>query len=126
MNAQREKAFNRALGLRLMVLRQRRKLSQEYLGEQIGVSGQQLAKYENGINRITPEKLAQCAKILDTPIAYFFDEEGNVASKYYSKSLLLTASEIDALPEDVRRAIHHLARVIEKTIRIVSNDNTRL
>lgn len=119
----KEESFNRSLGLRLMVLRQSQKISQEELGVSIGVSGQQIQKYEHGINRITPEKLALCANILNVPVGYFYGENEEAGLKQYSKNILITASEIDTLPDDIRRAIQHLIRMIDKIMQQVSNDN---
>lgn len=55
-------------------IRTRRKelgLSQEKLGEMIGVSYQQIQKYEKGINKLGPEKIQQIAEALRVPIGFF-------------------------------------------------------
>ena len=49
-------------------------MSQERLGKEIGVSFQQVQKYENGTNRIGAGRLAEISKVLDVPVAYFFTE----------------------------------------------------
>lgn len=116
MTIQKEQNFNRALGLRLMVLRQSKKISQEYLGTCIGVSGQQVQKYENGINRITPKKLALCAEILKVPIGYFYGENDE-SLESYNRSVLNVAADIHSLPEHIRRVMQHLARAIDKELR---------
>ncbi len=57
-------------------VRQRRKLmnmSQEELGALIGLTFQQVQKYERGANRISASKLFQIARALKTRVAYFFD-----------------------------------------------------
>lgn len=115
MSIKQDENFNRALGLRLMVIRQSKKISQGYLGACIGVSGQQVQKYENGINRITPEKLALCADILDVPIGYFYGEDEG--DQHYDKTSLSAAADINNLPEDIRRGVHHLVRLINKSVR---------
>jgi len=51
-------------------------LSQERLGEALGLSFQQIQKYERGINGCAPARLAKIAQILDTPMAAFFPEAG--------------------------------------------------
>jgi transcriptional regulator with XRE-family HTH domain len=48
-------------------------MSQTTLGEAIGVSFQQVQKYENGMNRIGASRLLQIAAILQVPAAVFFD-----------------------------------------------------
>lgn len=58
-------------------LRERRILlgmSQTRLGESLGLSFQQIQKYERGIDRISVGRLVHMAEVLDVPITYFFDE----------------------------------------------------
>lgn len=57
-------------------VRQRRTLlgmSQEKLAELFGVSFQQVQKYERGTNRVSASRLHLLSKILDVPIAFFFE-----------------------------------------------------
>ncbi|HEU0071715.1 MAG TPA: helix-turn-helix transcriptional regulator [Alphaproteobacteria bacterium] len=58
-------------------LRQRRALlglSQEKLGRAIGLTFQQIQKYERGANRIGASRLLQLSRALAVPIAYFFED----------------------------------------------------
>lgn len=48
-------------------------VSQEKLGEQLGLTFQQVQKYEKGVNRIGASRLFHISLILDTPVQYFFD-----------------------------------------------------
>src|SRR5437763_11156404 len=48
-------------------------LTQEELAEKLGVSFQQVQKYEKGVNRISPDRLQLIAEEVDRPISYFFD-----------------------------------------------------
>jgi transcriptional regulator with XRE-family HTH domain len=48
-------------------------MSQTTLGDAVGVSFQQLQKYEKGTNRIGASRLQQIARILQVPVAFFFD-----------------------------------------------------
>jgi transcriptional regulator with XRE-family HTH domain len=50
-------------------------MSQTALANQIGVTSQQVQKYENGTNRISASRLQQIANVLHEPVHYFF--EGN-------------------------------------------------
>jgi transcriptional regulator with XRE-family HTH domain len=57
-------------------LRQRRVLlgqNQATLGKALGLTFQQIQKYENGANRISASKLYEFATVLDVPISYFFE-----------------------------------------------------
>ena len=58
-------------------LRERRILlgmSQTRLGESLGLSFQQVQKYERGIDRISVGRLVHMCHVLDVPITYFFDD----------------------------------------------------
>ena len=49
-------------------------MSQERLGEEIGLTFQQIQKYEKGSNRISASRLYQISRILNVPVQYFFDD----------------------------------------------------
>ena len=49
-------------------------LSQEKLGAAVGLTFQQIQKYERGANRIGASRLFEFSKILDVPVSYFFEE----------------------------------------------------
>lgn len=49
-------------------------MSQEKLGEQLGITFQQVQKYEKGTNRIGASRLFRIAQILGVPVSYFYDE----------------------------------------------------
>jgi transcriptional regulator with XRE-family HTH domain len=49
-------------------------LTQEELGSGLGISYQQIQKYETGANRISAARLFEIATALDIPISYFFDD----------------------------------------------------
>jgi transcriptional regulator with XRE-family HTH domain len=48
-------------------------LSQAELGDQLGISFQQVQKYESGANRISGSRLWDIATVLDTPVVFFFE-----------------------------------------------------
>lgn len=58
-------------------VRQRRTLlgmSQEKLGNAVGLTFQQIQKYERGTNRIGASRLHEFSHILDVPVSFFFDQ----------------------------------------------------
>ncbi|CAN7646014.1 helix-turn-helix transcriptional regulator [Phenylobacterium sp. LjRoot225] len=61
-----------AVGRRLRLARKVRRLSQGALGQGIGLSWQQVQKYERGFNRVSASVLAEAAIFLEVPIEYFF------------------------------------------------------
>ncbi|WP_191058355.1 helix-turn-helix domain-containing protein [Geminicoccus harenae] len=62
------------VGKRLKLRRTLVGMSQERLGELLGVTFQQIQKYERGANRMGSSRLFAISRILDTPVAWFFDE----------------------------------------------------
>ena len=62
-----------AVGLRIRAFRKDANLSQTELADQVGVTFQQVQKYENGTNRIGSGRLFNIARALDVPITAFFD-----------------------------------------------------
>ncbi|WP_112663434.1 helix-turn-helix domain-containing protein [Microvirga flavescens] len=72
------------IGRRIRARRASIGMSQMALGEKLGVTFQQVQKYEKGTNRIGSGRLEDLARILNVPIAFFYDEiepqEGNVSS----------------------------------------------
>ena len=63
-----------ALGLRIKQARNEAKLSQEELGVALGVSFQQVQKYEKGTNRLTAPRLVEVSRLLGKPISFFIEE----------------------------------------------------
>ncbi|WP_412057476.1 helix-turn-helix domain-containing protein [Bartonella sp. DGB2] len=61
------------VGARIRFRRNMLGLSQEKLGEKLGVTFQQVQKYEKGTNRVGASRLQAIAAILDVPVAYFFE-----------------------------------------------------
>ena len=49
-------------------------MSQEKLGEAVGLTFQQIQKYERGANRIGASRLFELSRILDVPVSFFFDD----------------------------------------------------
>ena len=49
-------------------------MSQEKLGESLGITFQQIQKYEKGTNRIGASRLQHIARVLSVPVSYFFED----------------------------------------------------
>ena len=62
------------VGARLRLRRNMLGVSQEKLGEAIGLTFQQVQKYERGANRIGASRLHELSRVLDVPISFFFDD----------------------------------------------------
>jgi transcriptional regulator with XRE-family HTH domain len=62
------------VGRRLRLRRTLMGMSQERLGQLLGLTFQQIQKYERGVNRIGSSRLYELGQILDVPISFFFDD----------------------------------------------------
>jgi transcriptional regulator with XRE-family HTH domain len=60
------------VGQRIRARRMAKGMSQTELGEMLGVTFQQVQKYEKGINRVGAGRLVRVAEALDAPITFFF------------------------------------------------------
>jgi transcriptional regulator with XRE-family HTH domain len=68
------------VGNRMRMRRQLVGMSQEKLGELLGITFQQVQKYEKGANRISASRLYLSAKIMGVPVQFFFDDLPGVES----------------------------------------------
>ena len=78
--------IDKHVGSRVRMRRMLMGMSQEKLGEALGLTFQQVQKYEKGTNRIGASRLKQISQVLGVPIGFFFDgapvgagEEGGFA-----------------------------------------------
>ena len=62
------------VGTRVRLRRTLLGMSQEKLGEAIGLTFQQVQKYERGANRVGASRLFVLSRVLEVPVSYFFDE----------------------------------------------------
>ncbi len=65
------------VGQRIKVRRSLLGLSQEKLAEAVGITFQQIQKYERGTNRVSAGRLFDLSKVLEVPVSFFFDQFGN-------------------------------------------------
>jgi transcriptional regulator with XRE-family HTH domain len=68
--------YDHELGKRIRLRRVEIGISQSELAEKLGVSFQQVQKYEKGVNRVGAARLQQVATALDVPVTFFFDGDG--------------------------------------------------
>jgi transcriptional regulator with XRE-family HTH domain len=84
------------LGRRLRLRRVEQKMSQDGLAKKLGVTFQQVQKYEKGVNRIGASRLQHIATALDVPVTFFFDDadagKRAIESKREVESLLFLDS----------------------------------
>ncbi len=101
-------------------VRQRRKLlgmTQTGLGDALGLTFQQVQKYERGANRISASRLCDLSRVLDVSIGYFFEDMppevvvGSLAAKRRGKAKKLPSIEPDPM---VKRETLELVRAYYK------------
>lgn len=88
---------DRHVGQRVRAYRLSRGMSQSALGEKIGVTFQQVQKYENGVNRIGSGRLQKIAAILGVPISALFNEEAKGSGAAADRVLTEVLSKPDAM-----------------------------
>ncbi len=78
------------LGKKIRLRRIEQKISQAELGSKLGVSFQQVQKYEKGVNRVGASRLQAIATALDVPVTFFY--EGDGANREVESLLFLDSS----------------------------------
>src|ERR1700738_5122834 len=73
MSVKRPDPVDVEVGHRIRIERLARGLSQTALANQLGVTFQQVQKYEKGVNRVGAGRLARIAEVLGVPISFFFE-----------------------------------------------------
>lgn len=73
-NARRANTVDSHVGARVRLRRMLLGMSQEKLGESLGLTFQQVQKYEKGVNRIGASRLFDLAHVLGVPVQFFYDE----------------------------------------------------
>ena len=104
------------VGQRVKLRRTLMGMTQGNLGDSIGLTFQQIQKYERGANRISSSKLWELSNVLDSPITYFFDEMSDRVKASFPGYMGETAE--DHIPEDKltlhRRQTLELVRTFSK------------
>src|SRR5262245_29744278 len=99
------------VGQRIKIQRLAAGLSQTELGESIGVTFQQVQKYENGANRVGAGRLTEIARVLDVPILALF--EGSATARLGGDDPFEPGRALLAQPHAIRlaRAFHKIPNV---------------
>jgi transcriptional regulator with XRE-family HTH domain len=110
------------VGAQIRYKRKIRKVSQQALADAVGVSFQQIQKYERGANRVSASMLVRIADALEADITEFFGRPGARATVDDQLAALLNQtgavellSTFSALPGDSRTALLGFMRTLRKT-----------
>lgn len=116
----RSTEHDRVVGLRITALRKAKGLSQTALGQALGITFQQVQKYEKGHNRVGAGRLQEIAQLLDVPVSALFDEAANGGGSQIFASLR-TPGAMDmlhayaAIPDETaRKSLLALARALAR------------
>jgi transcriptional regulator with XRE-family HTH domain len=101
------------VGSRVRLRRTLLGMSQEKLGEAIGLTFQQVQKYERGANRIGASRLFELSRVLDVPVSFFFDDMNIETSGGPVPGLSAAAPDFDTAAL-TRREILELAKAFDR------------
>ncbi|MGZ5830001.1 MAG: helix-turn-helix domain-containing protein [Xanthobacteraceae bacterium] len=116
MGSKQANAIDVHVGLRIRAARLAAGLSQERLGNELGVTFQQVQKYEKGSNRVGASRLSDAAKVLSVPVSFFFENDAGSEKSPKTNEGLLAITEALSTPEGIRIA-RALARISDPNVR---------
>ncbi len=99
------------VGSRIRLFRMRKKVSQSELGDALGVSFQQIQKYERGVNRVGASRLHRIADFLGVPVSEFF------AGANEARSASFTSKADLAFDAQSFRIAEAFAKIADKDLR---------
>ena len=89
-------AIDQHVGRRVRMRRIMLAMSQEKLGAELGLTFQQVQKYEKGTNRIAASRLQQISQILQVPVSFFFEGAPNALAPHGSGGGALSKADLSA------------------------------
>jgi transcriptional regulator with XRE-family HTH domain len=116
--------IQKEIGRRIKRLRVGRGVSQSALGKAIGVTFQQVQKYENGVNETSIERLFSITRFFSVPFGYFLDDldddetevAGDTVSDHHARLRLEIARALEEVNDArIMTAVLGLVKVMTKT-----------
>ena len=125
--------IDRHVGSRVRMRRMMLNMSQEKLGDALGLTFQQVQKYEKGTNRIGASRLQQISLILQVPVSFFFegaptvpgsptDGMGDAPSPAYVSDFLATSDGLSLTKAFMRIADAKLRRRIVDLVEQIAGE----
>lgn len=108
------------VGSRVRLRRTLLGMSQEKLGGALGLTFQQVQKYERGTNRIGSSRLYQLSRILDVPVSFFFDDmpdEAAAQGEGMAESTQTRFDQQDLAKRETLELVRAYYRILEPNIR---------
>ncbi len=108
------------VGRRVRHCRWMQGMTKQQLGDKLGISLEQIQKYETGTNRISASRMWDIAVAMEVPVSFFFEGlDGQPSNTGEARGDILSDKEaVDlvrayyAIPENQRRRLFDLARVL--------------
>ncbi len=124
--------IDKHVGSRVRMRRMMLSMSQEKLGDALGLTFQQVQKYEKGTNRIGASRLQQIAQILQVPVSFFFEGApaagthhhgmGEAPSPAYVSDFLATSDGLSLTKSFMRIKSTKLRRRIVDLVEQIAGD----
>ncbi|MGQ3675454.1 helix-turn-helix domain-containing protein [Xanthobacter sp. TB0139] len=125
--------IDKHVGSRVRMRRMMVSMSQEKLGESLGITFQQIQKYEKGTNRIGASRLQQISIVLGVPVAFFFEGAPTVgpetegveeaASPAYVSDFLATSEGLTLTRNFMRISNPKVRRRIVDLVMAIAEEN---
>lgn len=114
-------SVDKLVGQRVRARRSALRMSQTELGEAVGVSFQQIQKYEKGVNRIGASRLSAIAAVLQVPVTHFFEDpaargSGGSSSLDDPAAVDLVRAFDEIADPDVRERLVELTRSVANAL----------
>lgn len=107
--------LNCTIGRQIRLARRIKNMSMEKLGREIGITYQQMQKFEKGENRISAARLFKISQILKQPIPFFHDGVIDDFESQISYVELKTAYTIQQMDEKTKQTLIELVESMAKT-----------
>lgn len=123
--------IDRHVGLRIRMRRKELGMTQDKLAQALGLTFQQVQKYERGANRVSASKLWEMARALKAPVAYFYDGLGDDteartggSSFANAQDFLLTSEGMELAATFPRISRSRLRRKVLELVRLMAEEDT--
>ncbi|MFE0013534.1 helix-turn-helix domain-containing protein [Mesorhizobium sp. NPDC059054] len=105
-NKKKPNPIDTHVGSRIRLRRNMLGMSQEKLGENLGITFQQIQKYEKGTNRVGASRLQAIASIMSVPVSFFFEDapgqDGIPRGGFAEDNAMALAAEFCSTPEGLQ------------------------
>jgi transcriptional regulator with XRE-family HTH domain len=123
--ADADKDIDRLIGRNIRSHRLRKELSQAKLAARVGVSFQQLQKYERGANRVSASRLLRLARALDVPINALFEAPGDARGHVLARTLAAERDEARLMRAYSQIAARHPRKLLAELAEAFAPDDRK-